>query len=1446
MFEYFASDSSDSDDDDKYQTVFKPKQANTPQPVPVTVRVRRPHGTAAQRTLGCRSILVASSQPSPARSLRTRVNGKALTASGVEATRPTSGAEGTQSESGSTEAYGASSDEKEPHSADSRESAPKAASQSKFVKGSISARPDAKIRDVQNFDEGEHLSLSSASPSPDYSRTAFSVADVPAPIPAAGMPPSEQSLTGGPGAELQRAGSPDTKSEASLAPGTTRAPARVKPHFQSILDRIGEQASGDVSDEGAYTSDDASSEPRLSQMARTAPATNVERPRYAPPSSSSEPESGDERNIATAVVPPVIASSIPPLARTVVNPIAASASTCERENESEAAPDEARIGSTPHSPSTISAIRQAPPGTHSGALDASDSLTSPSRPVSESRSALEGGMSEMHDGNHVSQVNLQDRSARPIGRNSNVISDSESQDVRTVLRIPPQVIVSVPALSFAGHPNREQVSNAAAQLPQLDIVAEPYRVQALTSDPVDLSDSVGTGLEQLPSVEASVSVGRVSRETPAAPQIVGVAEAGLEKSPAMLSALPEILNTPSGSGPATSTGTLDTGGASRAKQDVDGDEVFSGKLVGHLPDDPAECRAPLIYALRAGSDASAGEVAESATDHSIVQDTAAAHSVVRSAKSHPSLLNGRASEAASSISITIYAKEVDGDKHVLHHKNSGRKLPTPLSQLSSMESPDKERFSSTDCFSPIGESDIIRASDSALVVSSDSMQALNVEAVLSQADGRTSPVNATEEPTVPANDAAVLDTTPCSTPSGDVAPTAAAGMEVLLSQDSFVPSSSSITSQELLESIENCLQSTQPCPTQNRKQELTKQRSSDQLEPLLDESNDIAIHMKDTFASETADGEQQSTAEYILDTLCEITHEEAGEPVRAIESASSLPAHSISNRADEQHPAPAGPLATAHVLHASSQSLTEVPTGMAVAEPSVVLQASTGVSETETDSSSAICAKASQDPMSLPEAEEEEARAVSTIEGLYSDLDDLSAGLNGPVRRPDSTTREVAAGDQFIDDAIGEGDSGLASTSRDGLADQAISAVSAPQTRISEIGTSPPPILTGFDTNSQIEKLASQQLSLSPVQEQTARHRRASDSSQSTTGEGGVSFQEHSQLSQVRYDAEIPDASPLASGNQSGAPLCQASIGSRLIPRAEVEIEKTLLNRAKIPLFAPKIQSPIDSQATQDGEDEARQEDMGGDEAEEDDLSRALLRNRGLSTSTVDSPPGNAYVLQTSPEPETKASGDGPKTRAEKRGRPQPVYPSSNVRTGSLVRDVSASAPSQTSVSHSQRSLPSTQAMFRTKISSMPTRPHATNDIPKFGIEPVSACKKSPPHAQGKATQSNAGQRQIPPARPTGFVPRPLSALSSARPVRSSSRFSFTSATVNVPSGAVKPPQRSEESDEDESTSSADSEQDNSEDSQSQIAIGQRAGTGNRNVGTKTKRGSLKAFASQR
>ena len=248
--------------------------------------------------------------------------------------------------------------------------------------------------------------------------------------------------------------------------------------------------------------------------------------------------------------------------------------------------------------------------------------------------------------------------------------------------------------------------------------------------------------------------------------------------------------------------------------------------------------------------------------------------------------------------------------------------------------------------------------------------------------------------------------------------------------------------------------------------------------------------------------------------------------------------------------------------------------------------------------------------------------------------------------------------------------------------------------------------------------------------------------------------------------------------------------------------------------------------------------------------------HRQLSSSTHESVEVANFRLSASPD---SASGTTPETNTSEtiqRGRGQANYPASNLRSSTVNGESVPTSESQRATTQLHAPEPNTTTIFRSKVTSQPTRPHATGEIPNFAMQPVKAFKNGPQtrstprSAAGTSAATATRNTSTPVSRAVGFVSKPLSALASsmsARPTRSSSRFSYSSAAVSVPS-AQKPVQRSEESQEEDSSSSSDSEAEKalSAVSRSQVPLGQRAGGSKRSISSKTKRGSLGAFGSQK
>ena len=248
--------------------------------------------------------------------------------------------------------------------------------------------------------------------------------------------------------------------------------------------------------------------------------------------------------------------------------------------------------------------------------------------------------------------------------------------------------------------------------------------------------------------------------------------------------------------------------------------------------------------------------------------------------------------------------------------------------------------------------------------------------------------------------------------------------------------------------------------------------------------------------------------------------------------------------------------------------------------------------------------------------------------------------------------------------------------------------------------------------------------------------------------------------------------------------------------------------------------------------------------------------HRHVSSSTQESAEGAKIRLSASPESPSRALPEATASGTAQRGRAQANYPASNLRSSRAIADSNPAPEPQRASSQLQPPKPNTTAMFRSKVASQPTRPHATGEIPIFSVQPVNAFNRGPqtrstPRSAANGANATATRNtSTPVSRAVGFVSKPLSALASsmsARPTRSSSRFSYSSAAVTVPS-AQKPVQKSEESQEEDSSSSSDSETEKalSAVSRSQVPLGQRAGGSKRSVSSKTKRGSLGAFGSQK
>jgi len=147
---------------------------------------------------------------------------------------------------------------------------------------------------------------------------------------------------------------------------------------------------------------------------------------------------------------------------------------------------------------------------------------------------------------------------------------------------------------------------------------------------------------------------------------------------------------------------------------------------------------------------------------------------------------------------------------------------------------------------------------------------------------------------------------------------------------------------------------------------------------------------------------------------------------------------------------------------------------------------------------------------------------------LYPSLEGLSAGLasvGSPAEEPE------------IQSAIPESADGAAGAEME-TGERVNSEGSLHHTRFSDLDPSPPPVLTGFDTQSQIDQLTSQPTPASPLPYVTRKLRSESASSQSSLEASSLPLLENSQVSQLREEASMSALpSPVGSGNVSGKML---------------------------------------------------------------------------------------------------------------------------------------------------------------------------------------------------------------------------------------------------------------------------------------------------------------------
>ena len=1098
MRDYFASDSSDWEEQ-QYETKIRVVKPVTPRRSAVKSTPTR-QSSRARRSVSYYSD--GDFEPPaalPARSLRKRVDGKALTA--VASAKKVRSASDTEDDGASASGGDSPSSSKTPRTvkasqavlADSYEDsssevdtehgkAQVAATSSLLTLASQNSGPSS----VSHIDDSRIL-LDSPSPSPEPQGLRDSHAVLPITSPTHSMPPSEQTSVRGDSptsviASLNVEEEQPVPIDATSEPArSVAAPARPESALHALLARMDTDSGNDSSSsDGAYTTDGDISEPEKDQRPHKSSAfqSRLSHSRRRASTSSSEPDSMDEsetRPLASAAVAPTVITSGPPI---------------------------------------ISAEAPASP-------------KSSIEPVKDAQ-AIEAVSIGMNEAEGVAADPSLSQASEPSIKPSAADTEPAPHQVQDEVSQSSQADMPAQVVSHVGSP-APALSPPVAESPAPAVIASDTEAHAPTSSS--------------PRREPAFSGLPATSQPPEKPKLPLTTSADL------------VLNTEDG--PLSGRDPEEVVAPSRPLvpdhpmqgiAEIGSTDVLSDRAIV----DPSET----AFISQAVMETTISPAQEPNINGSPPRDSTLSPKAGWNDKQLPPADNIASRESPSrprNLSIDFTGSSPPNVQTADETSSSQlKKIPT-LSEISMAESPEKERFSSP-------ESPVISPG-----TASEGQEGALAQIVHSS--------TATQIPDISVTDAASADsdlgTGPAQQPAPAMAPSS--------SFDSLhSSSSSSAMSQELLDAIkgfvevgeratppqrpenlsivegpisvgseERDLAAVDPAEEkqvpygQSSKEEVVEQNLLDesiQTNPAVQEPGERTRTRTDVRQmTESGDGGEEDTPDLATAATSSaepaaIPHEDAATPLDA-ESALVVdiaPADAGLPERDEvsqQDDAPGAGAIDALQLVIESPS----PQKSSIVH-AVHAEAANVAAVSDTPRRSARIASRSPSP-SLDRASH---IAASSSTKLYPSLAGLSAALTtvdeearSGIDDVESATRPEARSDSLPDQ-------GGAEENQEPERDVDTATISRPR-RFADMPASPPSLLTGFDTQSQIDQLASQPMPASPILEVSRKVRGSSESSQSTGVASSLPFQENSQVAHLREDASMSNfPSPTASGNVSG------------------------------------------------------------------------------------------------------------------------------------------------------------------------------------------------------------------------------------------------------------------------------------------------------------------------